>query len=59
MAMYELIHPSKEASRSGVVGIRLTGELTSEDYDCLAPHLEEKAKAQGPLRVLVMEDWEG
>ena len=58
--MYELIHPSKEASRSEVVGIRLTGELAAEDYDRLAPHLEEKARAHGPLRVLVlMEDWNG
>ena len=60
--MYELLHRNEGSDRSigEVLGIRLAGKLTAADYDRLAPYLKEKAKAHGPLRVLVlMEDWDG
>ena len=60
--MYELLHRNEGSDRSAgeVLGIRLAGKLTAEDYDRLAPYLKEKARTHGPLRVLVlMEDWDG
>lgn len=54
--MYELLGRTEGST----IGIRVTGTLTSDDYEALRPQLEKQARENGPLRVLIlMEDWRG
>ena len=54
--MYDLLGRSER----NVIGVRVTGTLTSSDYEELRPKLEQRTREHGPLRVLIlMEDWHG
>jgi len=49
-----------DRSRNGVIGIRISGKLTSGDVQSLRPFLEEKVDRHEQIRLLIlMDDWHG
>ena len=54
--MFEILPESTETC----IGFRVSGELTTEDYDSLLPKLDEAIAAHGKINLLmVMGDFEG
>jgi universal stress protein A len=49
-----------DKTSDNVIGIRLSGKLSEEDYDCIEQRLHERLQQHGKLRLLIdMDDFEG
>lgn len=54
------MHEILDRSRKSVIGIRISGTLTSDDIQSLRPYLEQKVQEHGQVRLLIlMDDWHG
>jgi len=54
------MHKFKSRSAKNVIGLKLSGTLSSAEYHEIVPYLEEKIKEYGKIRLLIeLDHWEG
>lgn len=54
------MHKFKSRSAKNVIGLKLSGTLSREEYHEIVPYLEEKIKEYGKIRLLIeLDHWKG